>query len=237
MTIEEENTTSRRDMLKKSAVAGGVAWTAPILVAGPASAATVSDEPPVCDPTTVPAAVIDMELADASGSFAEGAQESESVQYVMEGSATVSDLLVDISAPGVYTNVTPASPALISGTVQSYFIHRDPPGAPNTFDAASGSISFPADVEIIGVIKSNSADTPVPGASARLNGTDPIFGLGSAYPTEVSRRTATGTEANDIVDLSVDRSTVTVRMHTGGQFVDQVRVLVACRGAYTIQPV
>ena len=79
---EEQQGDDRRDFLKKVAVGGAVAWTAPIAPSSSASAAPAGSPPPTSTSTTVPEVCVGNGEWNCSG------------PYVQCGTAGLSDICV-----------------------------------------------------------------------------------------------------------------------------------------------
>lgn len=155
-------------------------------------------------------------LAAPPASVVEEALESNTTAYIFQEHANFvlpSNVGVDASLPGTYTNAGSLTPATLpAGTaVQSYFLHSD------TVDEHRheyiGTITFAQPILGVQVLKQT------------LNAYDPLLGApGTLYPTTGARGLEFGNP--DHFSISADGKTLWFRFNTFG-WVDQMRILTA----------
>jgi len=156
-------------------------------------------------------------------SVIEGSLESNSeIFWFYEGQTTLaSDLNVDIVTSGVYTAPTGLAPGIIAKNtvVNSYLLHFDPAGQPETVQSAFGTLSFP--YPILGLIVLDGL----------LSTTDDLGVTGTTYPTDQKWRGlefGTGSVSDMIIydtDFNGGLGAITPILYANRSGVDQIRVL------------
>ena len=133
---------------------------------------------------------------------------------------------MDIALAGTYGPVFD-DPSLSAGVisagtvVNSYILHLDPQ-TPDKFVLLEGSVFF--NEEILGVIVVNN-DT----VGMSLNDSDFLGMPGVTYPQADARQLDSREGGNDVLTLSADLRTVTVKLGVKQQ-VDQVRIITLAAG-------
>ncbi len=136
-----------------------------------------------------------------------------------------SNLSVDISAPstvpnGSSINLTPGT--IPAGThVESWLLHFDPVGSPQSAVALSGSITFSTQVLGIEVLTTSldSTDSLFGAPGSEYEGSEPLKGLELAVGL-------VGINTFDGITLSADRKTITAILSTQ-MSLDEVRIFTA----------
>ena len=162
----------------------------------------------------------EIEAVSAPASVTAGSFDSSSIRFFAERDLALleSDVAVDMDAlEGGGKLVSALSPGVIpaGNWVKTYFLHYDVMG-----QIRAGSVTF--DAPVIGLIFTKAT---LDASDASLGSPTTIYPYGKVarYRGTTSRVV---NEGQDRVELSRDRRTVTVQMHTGNQ-MDQVRILVA----------
>lgn len=140
--------------------------------------------------------------------------EDDTTTYVVaEADCTIlpGGIVVNRSTPGMFNASGPGTEqtTLPAGTaVCSFYVHADRATTGNL----SGSLTFANPIEGI-IYKKNEFDD-----------TTPLLGIGITYPTPATAFL----ERDDDLTLSADRLTLSWSMQINGNFMEAMRILVAC---------
>jgi len=181
-------------------------------------------------------------VASNAATLTNGSTESNTA-ILVEGATSVTidaskptvlvDFLVgdNLAAGDTFTgiNAFTSGIALTNGTYDGFLVHFDPIGDSGR-TSTSGSFEFSND--IIGVILSNGAsaasgaDDNVTGTAQLLNASDALFGAaGDTFENGVGRRSEGSGSRADTFELSADGRTLFFNFTSGGEFIDNVRVI------------